>query len=257
MRLRADLNQQRFQPRVDNGHGSHVAGTVLGGIMNADFAARRRGVDAGRGAGGDADRREGSEFGRQRNVLNVIAGIDCASATLGGRALSSQQGRFIQRDLRSGRRSGGQQCRERGSLVAWRLATIYQRSQLPRARSVTVAAAYDDNYPNCDFPNQTVPTSRLRSNPVVDQRCCFSNRSSMLEVAPGCIIFSDDSKAAGNGWSGSAAPTGRRRTWPGWRLCCSTGSDVTPAQVRQFIIIGAIDPVRRASTTTSAGAGSI
>ena len=76
-----------------------------------------------------------------------------------------------------------------GHWSRWRLATTrIQRSQHSRVRgAITVAATYDDNYPNCDFPNQTSSNFSVctDTNPVVDQRCCFSNRSSMLEVAAG------------------------------------------------------------------------
>ncbi len=67
------------------------------------------------------------------------------------------------------------------------------------SKAIAVAATYDANCPTCEdgFPGFPICTD---PKPVTDQRVCFSNRSSMVDVAaPGAVI-----------WSASRAA----RVWP-------------------------------------------
>ncbi len=211
-----DFVNNDSNPEDDNGHGSHVSGTVLGGFVTADFGCEI-GPESMQGVApaSDADRRQGAQCRRESgSASNIIAGVNrCASPTLPG-----GQADVINLSLGGGQFSGS--CDTDTIAIACNNAV--------NAGVVVVAAAGNSNFANAvstpglrvavrspsrrstttttpaaSFPTQTsfsfctnasCTTTCTDNNPVVDQRCCFSNRSSMLDVAaPGCIIFSNDS----------------------------------------------------------------
>lgn len=275
-----DFVNNDSNPEDDNGHGSHVAGTVLGGFVTADFACATTGPESMQGAAPAATligvkvlNASGSG-----SASNIIAGINrCASGTLpGGRA------NVINMSLGGGQFTST--CDSDTMAIAVNNASAVGVTTVCAAgnngftnsistpacasTAIAVAAIYDDNYPNCDFPTQTSFGFCLDSfcisqctdnNPVVNQRCCFSNRSTKIDVAaPGCIIFSDDSTvAAGNGLVGFCGTSQASPHVAGVAaLLIDADPTLTPAEVRQAIRDGAVD-LGTAGFDTSFGYGRI
>ncbi len=261
-----DFVNNDSNPEDDHGHGSHVAGTVLGGAnVTADFACATTGPESMQGVAPGATLigvKVLSASG-SGSASNIIAGINrCASLTLpGGQAdvinLSLGGGQFAAHCDTDTMAQACNNAVAAGVVVAVAAGnggfTNAVSSPACASQVITVAASYDENYPNCDFPSQTSFSFCLNSfctstctdnSPVVDQRCCFSNRSSMLEVTgPGCIIFSDDSTVpAGNGLVGFCGTSQATPHVAGLAaLLLDVNPSFTPAQVRTFIINGAVD----------------
>jgi subtilisin family serine protease len=260
-----DFVNNDSNPEDDNGHGSHVSGTVLGGFVNADFACATTGPESMQGVAPAATLIGVKVLAANGSgsFSNVIAGINrCASPTLpGGPAdvinLSLGGGQF------SGTCDTDTAAQAVNNAVAAGVVVVASAGNngytnavgTPACASgaIAVAATYDDNFPNCDFPSQTSFSFCLDSfclstctdnSPVVDQRCCFSNRSSKIDVAaPGCITFSNDSTvAAGNGLVGFCGTSQAGPHVAGLAaLLLDANPALTPADVRTYIRNGAID----------------
>jgi hypothetical protein len=261
-----DFVNNDANPEDDNGHGSHCAGTVLGGAnVTADFACAATGPENMQGVAPAATLIGVKVLAANGSgsFSNVIAGINrCASPLLpGGQAdvisLSLGGGQF------SGTCDTDTAAQAVNNAVAAGVVVVAAAGNngytnavgTPACASgaITVAATYDENYPNCDFPSQTSFSFCLDSfcfsqctdnNPVVDQRCCFSNRSTKIDVAaPGCIIFSDDSTVpAGNGLVGFCGTSQATPHVAGLAaLLLDANPSLTPSQVRAHIRNGAID----------------
>jgi subtilisin family serine protease len=254
-----DFVNNDSNPEDDNGHGSHVSGTVLGGTnVNADFACATTGPESMQGVAPAATLIgvKVLDAAGSGSFSNVIAGINrCASTTLPG-----GQADVISLSLGGGQYSGT--CDTDTAAIAVNNAvaagvvvvvaagndgyTNAVGTPACASGAITVAATYDDNFPNCDFPTQTSFNWGIciDNNPVVDQRCCFSNRSTKLDVAaPGCNIYSDDSTvAAGNGLTSMCGTSQATPHVAGLAaLLLDVNPSLTPADVRAHIRNGAID----------------
>jgi subtilisin family serine protease len=266
-----DFVNNDSNPEDDNGHGSHCAGTVLGGTNVSTSSCL--GTQNAQGVAPQATLigikvLDASGSG---TFSNVIAGINrCASTTLpGGQAdvisMSLGGGQFAGTCDTDTAAQAANNAVTAGVVVVAAAGNdgFTNATGTPACGSkvIAVAATYDKNYPNCDFPSQTSFNWGIctDNSPVVDQRCCFSNRSSKIDVAaPGCIIFSDDSTvAAGNGLIGFCGTSQATPHVAGLAaLILSENPTLTPAQVQGYIRSGAIDK-GAAGFDTSYGYGRI
>lgn len=266
-----DFVNNDSNPEDDNGHGSHVSGTVLGGT-NVTISSCL-GTQNAQGVAPQATLIGIKVLDSTGNgsFSNVIAGINrCASPTLpGGQAdvisMSLGGGQFAGTCDTDTAAQASNNAVNAGVVVVAAAGNdgFTNATSTPACGSnvIAVAATYDKNYPNCDFPSQTSFNWGIciDNSPTVDQRCCFSNRSSKIDVAaPGCIIYSDDySVAAGNGLIGECGTSQATPHVAGLAaLLLDADPTLTPAQVRQTIRDGAIDK-GTAGFDTSYGYGRI
>jgi serine protease AprX len=272
-----DFVNNDSNPEDDNGHGSHVAGTALGGT-NVTVSACA-GTESAQGVAPQATligvkvlNASGSG-----SASNIIAGINrCASTGLAG-----GQADVINLSLGGGQFSGtcdsdtiaaaANNAVNAGVVVVASAGnngfTNATGSPACGSKVIAVAATWDANYPNCDVGqasfqfclNGFCTQTCTDNNPSTDQRVCFSNRSSKIDVAaPGCVIFSDDSTvAAGNGLVGFCGTSQASPHVAGLAaLLLDVDPSLTPAQVQQLIRNGAIDK-GAAGFDTSFGFGRI
>jgi subtilisin family serine protease len=258
-------------PEDDNGHGSHCAGTVLGGTNVSTSSCL--GTQNAQGVAPQATLIgiKVLDSAGSGTFSNVIAGINrCASTTLpGGQAdvisMSLGGGQFAGTCDTDTAAQAANNAVNAGVVVVAAAGNdgFTNATGTPACGSkvIAVAATYDKNYPNCDFPSQTSFDWGIciDNSPVVDQLCCFSNRSSKIDVAaPGCVIYSDDSTvAAGNGLIGFCGTSQATPHVAGLAaLILSEDPSLTPAQVQGYIRSGAIDK-GAAGFDTSYGYGRI
>lgn len=152
---------------------------------------------------------------------DIIAGINhCASTSLpGGKAdvinLSLGGGLF------SGTCDGDAVAAAANNAVAAGVVVVSSAGDEGRSNSlgtpacgsdvISVGVTYDDDFPNCEFPDTTSFTWYFEfrgpfcsrectdTDPTTDSLSCMSNRSTNLDVtAPGCLTYS-----AGTGGNGS------------------------------------------------------
>lgn len=257
-----DFVNNDSNPEDDNGHGSHVAGTAAGGSNVTVNACA--GTESAQGVAPQATvigvkvlNSSGSG-----SASNIIAGINrCASTTLpGGQAdvinLSLGGGQFSGTCDSDTMAAAANNAVNAGVVVVASAgnSAFTNGTGTPACGSkvIAVAATWDANYPNCDVSqasfsfclNNFCTSSCTDTNPSTDQRCCFSNRGSKIDVAaPGCVIFSDDSSVAGgNGLVGFCGTSQASPHVAGLAaLLLSENPALTPAEVQQFIRNGAID----------------
>jgi len=250
-------------PEDDHGHGSHVAGTVLGGtnvtvnsclgVQNAQGVAPQAtliGVKVLNASGSGS-------------TSNIVAGINrCASA-----ALPNGRANVINLSLGSangfaGTCDGDSIAAACNNAVTAGVVVVAAAGNNNFANAVSspacgskviaVAATWDRNYPYCDIAQSSFTFCTdsacigtcTDTNPVTDQRVCFSNRSTKIDVAaPGCVIFSNDSTVpAGNGLTGFCGTSQASPHVAGLAaLILGLNSTLTPTQVRDIIRNGAID----------------
>jgi subtilisin family serine protease len=260
-----DFVNNDSNPEDDNGHGSHVSGTVLAGFVVSDFPCPTIPAESFQGVapaatliGVKALSASGSG-----SASNIIAAINrCASPALpGGQAdvinMSLGAGQFTSTCDADSLAAAANNAVAAGVVVVASAGNSNFSNALgsPACGSnvIAVGAIYDDNFPNCDFPSQssftfctngTCTTTCTDNAPLVNQRVCFSNRSPMLDVvAPGCIIYSDDSTvAAGNGLIGFCGTSQAAPHVAGLAaLLLDHTPSLTPAQAKTLIQNGAVD----------------
>ena len=252
-------------PEDDAGHGSHVAGTAVGGdTLTVDFGcvgsepfqgvapqATLIGIKVlnASGSGSFSDVIAGINYGADQtasggrcDVINMSLGGGAFSGTCDSDSAAAAANAAVDAGVVVVASSGND------------ANTNAMGTPACGSKVIAVGATYDDDYPNCEFPNQTsftfctqafmVCTATCTDNsPSVDQITCMSNRSTELDVtAPGCITFSADKDASPNGIVGFCGTSMASPHVAGLAaLLLSADPTLTPAEVRQAIRDGAVD----------------
>ncbi|MCH7870986.1 MAG: S8 family serine peptidase [Planctomycetes bacterium] len=251
-------------PEDDAGHGSHVAGTALGGELSVNFGcvgsepfqgiapqATLIGIKVldANGSGSFSDVIAGINYGADQtasggrcDIINMSLGGGAFSGTCDGDSAAAAANNAVDAGVVVVASSGND------------ANTNAMGTPACGSKVIAVGATYDDDYPNCEFPNQTsftfcvaafvVCTQTCTDNsPSVDQITCMSNRSTELDVtAPGCITFSADKDRSSGGIVGFCGTSMAAPHVAGLAaLLLSADSTLTPAEVRQHIRDGAVD----------------
>jgi len=257
-----DFVNNDTNPADDEGHGTHVAGTVLGGTgLTVDFGCEGvepfQGVapaatliavkvlDAS-GGGLDSDVAAGIDHcvdpalpGGPADVINLSLGGDVFPSVCDGLSLMADAandavaaGAVVVAAAGNGGQPNGALSPACGSNV------------------IAVGATYKDSYPNCENPlDQWVWCFDifcfdycLDDSPSVDDLVCFSNQSNMVDVvAPGCSIWSAD--FSGPNYISDKCGTSMATPHVAGLAAILLDQDpnLTPAQVRRAIRDGAVD----------------
>ncbi len=249
-------------PEDDHGHGTNVAGIVLGGT---GLSMTRCGVSTTlQGVAPEAtligikvlDSGGGGTFS------DVIAGIDhCADQSpSGGRGdvanLSLGGGQYSGNCDSDSAAAAANNAVDAGVVVVASSGNNGYSNAMGTpacgSKVIAVGAVYDDDYPNCEWPSQSSFTWCLDAycfttctdnTPPQDSLICFSNQSDTIDVAaPGCITTSADNAAGGTTVSGMCGTSQASPHVAGLAaLILSADGSLTPAEVRQIIRDGAID----------------
>ncbi len=263
-----DFANDDSNPEDDNGHGTHVAGIAAGSAFSVD-----PGVGCGtlalQGVATGATLIAVKVLGSNGSgfTSDVVAGINhCASAGLpGGRAdiinLSLGSGNFSAICDGDSKAVAVNNAVNAGTVVVVAAGNNAFANAVSSpacaSKAIAVAATYDANYPTCEdgLPGFSTCTD---PNPVTDQRVCFSNRSSMVDVAaPGAVIWSASRAAGGNSITPKSGTSMAAPHVAGLAaLVLDLNPSLTPADVKLAIENGAVD-LGTAGFDTSFGHGRI
>ena len=251
-------------PEDDAGHGSHVAGTAVGGDnLNVDFGcvglepfhgiapqATLIGIKVlgASGSGSFSDVIAGINYGADQSpsgarcdVINMSLGAGAFSGTCDGDSAAAASNNAVDAGVVVIASSGNDGFNNAMGTPAC------------GSKVISVGLTFDDDYPSCEFPSQTnftwcfnppaCTSSCTDSSPRVDEISCQSNNSSEPDVtAPGCITFSADKDNSPNGIVGFCGTSMSSPHVAGLAaLLLSADGSLTPAEVRQHIRDGAID----------------
>ncbi|UCF68904.1 MAG: S8 family serine peptidase, partial [Acidobacteriota bacterium] len=257
-----DFENNDGNPEDDNGHGSHVAGIAVGGtglsvnlgcegdepFQGVAPAATLIGVKVLNSGGGGSD-------------SNIIAGIDhCADPSLPGGPAD-----VMNLSIGTGQYSGACDthlwAQAANNAVAAGVVVVaaagnegYSNALASPAcgsEVISVGATYKDDYPNCEDSQSSFTwcldwlclNTCTDNMPRVDDLVCFSNNSSMLDVAaPGSVILSVSTAAGGSSITGNSGTSQASPHVAGLAaLVLDLDPTLTPSQVRQIIRDGAVD----------------
>jgi subtilisin family serine protease len=240
-------------PEDDHGHGSHVAGTVLGGEIPVNFGCASEPFQgmAPRATLIGVKVLNSTGTGSFSDVIAAIdhcadqspsgAGADVINLSLGGGVFSGSC------DHHSAAAAANAAVDAGLIVVASSGNNAYAGAMGSPAcgtQVMAVGATYDDDYPSCEFPTLTRFTFSVCTDsfPRVDQIACFSNQSSDLDVvAPGCLTHSasyhDPTRLVGFCGTSMAAPHVSGLA----ALLLSADPSLTPAEARDLIRAGSVD----------------
>lgn len=261
-----DFFNNDSNPEDDHGHGSHVAGILLGSADTPTDVGCGEEFFAGVAPESTLIGVKALNFNGAGLASHLIAAINhCASPTLpGGPAhvinISAGGGQFTGTCDTNLVAAAANNAVAAGLVVvaAAGNGSFVNALSAPACGSqvISVGATYDRDYPNCQFLNQNFFSFCVAATtfgciqtcvdnpPLADQRCCFSNRSALLDVtAPGCNIFSNDFLSQnGTGLKGFCGTSQATPHVAGLAaLIRGLNPYLTPLEVRTIIRAGAID----------------